>query len=203
MKTGIYEEIINRVLARHVEQAGDRAQTQRLRAEDSSAYLSQYLYRVLAQGLAQVQPQKGLSTQREKNDSKIQNQISICNEIIRVLESRGVEDLNDLEISPVAKQLIAILEDASRKILPSRPDTPLTLGCLLTGTCEDPSLVSQLQKEILSADKVDILCSFIKWSGIRILKEALETFTQESSSVRLRIITTSYLGATQLLNKSG
>jgi HKD family nuclease len=78
-----------------------------------------------------------------------------------------------------------------------RPDTPLGLGCLLTGTRLDPSLVSQLRKEIQTADRVDVLCSFIKWSGIRILEEALRAFAGKPGT-RLRVITTSYLGATDL-----
>ena len=52
-------------------------------------------------------------------------------------------------------------------------------------------------QEIVSADCVDILCSFIKWSGIRILESALRMFTARDNS-RLRIITTSYMGATDL-----
>jgi HKD family nuclease len=73
----------------------------------------------------------------------------------------------------------------------------LGLGCLLTGTRLDPSLVSQLCKEIQTADRVDVLCSFIKWSGIRILEEALGSFAAQPRA-RLRVITTSYLGATDL-----
>jgi superfamily II DNA or RNA helicase len=44
---------------------------------------------------------------------------------------------------------------------------------------------------------VNILCSFIKWRGIRILEEALRDFTAQPNA-QLRVITTSYLGATDL-----
>ena len=63
----------------------------------------------------------------------------------------------------------------------------------MTGTRQDPTLVSQLRKEIASADRVDILCSFIKWGGVRILDESLRQLTATKS---LRVITTSYMGAT-------
>jgi HKD family nuclease len=80
---------------------------------------------------------------------------------------------------------------------PERPDTPLALGSLLAGTRLDPSLFSQLRKELASADRVDVLCSFIKWSGVRILDGDLRAFTAKPSA-RLRVLTTSYLGATEL-----
>src|SRR5690606_8265655 len=47
----------------------------------------------------------------------------------------------------------------------------------------------------LSSDEILWLVSFIKFSGIRIFKKELEEFT--SSGKKLKIITTSYMGATE------
>ncbi|HEX2999486.1 MAG TPA: hypothetical protein VHR86_04540, partial [Armatimonadota bacterium] len=90
-----------------------------------------------------------------------------------------------------AKRLLAIQQQETLlEVNPAiRPETPLANSCLLTGTRQDPSLVSQLRKELRTADQVDILCSFIKWSGIRVLKEEFELFTHKPNA-RLRIITT-------------
>jgi len=44
-----------------------------------------------------------------------------------------------------------------------------------------------------SADSVDILVSFIKWSGLRLLMPAFEDLRQRD--VPVRVITTSYMGA--------
>ena len=60
-----------------------------------------------------------------------------------------------------------------------RPDTPLSRSALLTGTRLDPSLGSQLRKEIATADRVDILCSFIRWSGLRILLDDLRQLAEQ------------------------
>jgi len=89
-----------------------------------------------------------------------------------------------------------------------RPDLPLGVSALLTGSSRTPSLVSQLEKELASADRVDWLVSFIKWSGIRALRDALVRFVEQDpedqdpasrdTGPRLRIATTSYLGATDL-----
>jgi HKD family nuclease len=80
-----------------------------------------------------------------------------------------------------------------------RPDLPLGVSALLTGSARTPSLVSQLEKELQSADRADWLVSFIKWSGIRPLRDVLRRFTEkpaEGGGPRLRVGTTSYLGAT-------
>src|SRR5690606_1086144 len=77
-------------------------------------------------------------------------------------------------------------------------DIPLARSALLTGTRLDPSLGSQLRKEIATADRVDILCSFIRWSGLRVLLDDLRQLTEREGDdgPRLRVITTSYMGAT-------
>ncbi|MEZ5334398.1 MAG: DUF3427 domain-containing protein [Methanolobus sp.] len=158
----------------------------RLNDADSNDYLAQYLHRVLSHALSEIKADKNGKT-------KIDIQIELCNEIVGILNRYGIET-QGLDVSETAEKLMAVLdEDPSVDF--SRPDTPLSLGALLTGTRQDPSLVSQLKKEILSSDRVDILCSFIKWSGIRILQEELKEFTSRKGS-ELRIITTSYMGAT-------
>lgn len=97
--------------------------------------------------------------------------------------------------------LLAILSSNQKLagISPTRPDTPLAISALLTGSSRTPSLASQLSKELASADRVDWLVSFIKWSGLRPLLERLETFTRNPAptedGIRLRVATTSYMGA--------
>jgi phosphatidylserine/phosphatidylglycerophosphate/cardiolipin synthase-like enzyme len=43
---------------------------------------------------------------------------------------------------------------------------------------------------------VDILCSFIKWSGVRIIEDSLRILADNGRPIR--VITTSYMGATDL-----
>jgi HKD family nuclease len=51
-----------------------------------------------------------------------------------------------------------------------------------------------LQAEVPSADRIDLLCAFIKWSGLRLLQPVLK---QHLAAGRpMRVLTTVYLGAT-------
>jgi len=106
------------------------------------------------------------------------------NDASPVVEGKGSENLDS---------------NAELQSSPQRPDIPLGLSALLTGSSRSPSLVSQIEKELASADRVDWLVSFIKWSGIRPLRDILKNFTDIANvngTPRFRVLTTSYLGAT-------
>ncbi|MCD7798378.1 MAG: DUF3427 domain-containing protein [Akkermansiaceae bacterium] len=93
-------------------------------------------------------------------------------------------------------RLLSLYEQGRERV---RPDTALDASALLTGAARTPSLLSQISKELGSCDQADWLVSFIKMSGINPLREELRKFTSESlpdGSPRLRVATTSYMGAT-------
>jgi HKD family nuclease len=76
-----------------------------------------------------------------------------------------------------------------------RPSTPLADAALLTNAKDEPSLGAELRAEFGSADQVDLLCAFVKWHGLRLLQEPMRA--RQERGVPLRIITTTYMGATE------
>lgn len=76
-----------------------------------------------------------------------------------------------------------------------RPVTPLSSAALLTNAHGEPSLMTELRAELASADRVDLLCAFIQWHGIRVLEDALDAVARRG--VPFRVITTTYVGATE------
>ena len=58
-----------------------------------------------------------------------------------------------------------------------------------------PAIGQQLQSELPSADGVDFLVSFVIWSGVRTLLDELKQVVEREG--RLRVITTTYMGATE------
>ena len=75
-----------------------------------------------------------------------------------------------------------------------RPATPLSDTALMTNARDEPSLAAELRAELASADQVDLLCAFVKWQGLRLLEDELAELRERN--VTLRVITTTYLGAT-------
>ena len=77
-----------------------------------------------------------------------------------------------------------------------RPLTPLRDTVLMTNARGQPSLSHEIAAEIESADRIDVVLAFIRWTGIRDLVGALRRHTEAGRP--LRIITTIYTGSTEL-----
>jgi superfamily II DNA or RNA helicase/HKD family nuclease len=75
-----------------------------------------------------------------------------------------------------------------------RPATPFSDAALMTNARTEPTLAAELRAEFASTDHVDLLCAFVKWQGLRLLEGQLTELRQRG--VPLRVITTTYLGAT-------
>lgn len=186
LEHGLYESVITRALAEQLAALPPNFEVERkeLDSEESAFTLALHVTKVLAGTLV------GMS-----GAGKFQQQARLCNQLLALLAKEGTGD------SVGADQLIdnlmylLMIRDPARRRL-SRPDTPLANAALFTGTSSDLTLESELKKEIQSADSIDILCSFIKWTGLRLLLPVLREATQDGK--RLRVITTSYLGATDL-----
>ena len=189
MQAGLYEQLLTLALQQDLEGLADpRLYTVApVDAEDAHAAISQFLEHILAGALATFRGSEAGDRQRRLVDRMVAT----------LTEELGQDWAHRLNISTPLQRLLAI-HAAPRESIMDRPDTPLSRSALLTGTRLDPSLGSQLRKEIATADRVDILCSFIRWSGLRILLDDLRQLAERKGDdgVRLRVITTSYMGAT-------
>jgi len=121
--------------------------------------------------------------------------LRLCNEIIdRIAGTPSTEFLRTRRLVSVVKPLLLeVTPPHYAKPGVPRPETPLAKSTLFTGSPGDPQLVHELLQEMQSADSMDVLISFIKWSGLRLLMRGFEELSQRGGTIR--IITTSYMGA--------
>lgn len=188
MQPGLYEQLVTLAIESDLNRFVDSRlySLADVDPEDSHQVVAQYLEHLLASSLATFRGKDATDRQRRLIDLILK---TISNEL-------GEDWSEQLSIASPLKRLLAVHSLPSSGV--DRPDTPLSRSSLLTGTRLDPSLGSQLRKEIATSDRVDILCSFIKWSGLRVLLDCLQELAHRESSdgPRIRVITTSYMGAT-------
>lgn len=196
LKSGIYEQVINKELSSQLEEYRGNLEkiikVESIDLEEASIVLAKYLSEVI---------QKGLSSIKD-NRKDINIQINLCNSLIdTVVRETGEQALGELSVDKRAEMLLALIDtkntihavDSKADIV--RPVTSIAQSSLFTGAVHEPSMFTELKREILSCDRIDMLVSFIKWSGLRLIIDELRQFTQRG---KLRIITTSYMGATDV-----
>jgi superfamily II DNA or RNA helicase len=155
--------------------------------EDAHGAVAKYLEQMISVSLSSYRGKHAVQHQRNL----------IARIVTAIAEELGPEWAERFNLSDPLQKLLAV-DERPEEAIGSGPDTPLSRSALLTGTRLDPSLSSQLSKEIITADRVDVLCSFIKWSGLRLLLDGFRKLTSNphQDGPRLRVITTSYMGAT-------
>lgn len=134
----------------------------------------------------------GQLVQQALRISKNEHRMDLVNNLIELLSATdGLEFLRRKLLLSEDKNLL--IEIAKAKTGLPRPETPLAVSSLLTGQGADPPLEHELRAEMMTADRVDIMVSFIKWSGLRLLIPAFESL--RDSEIPVRILSTSYMGA--------
>ena len=192
---GLYEQVINNALNSELAEIPEaRKAVAPIDKAEASKVLAQYLADVVQKGLDNVLD----------NGGDISAQIALTNQIVDLIQNTTKEaDFAALGVDQRAEQLLALLREADPRLAIgktasdlSRPETSIAQSSLFTGATHEPQMYTELKKEIVSADRIDMLVSFIKWSGLRLLMDELREFTQNGGE--LRIITTSYMGATDV-----
>ena len=192
---GLYEQVINNALTSELAEIPEaRKAVAPIDKAEASKVLAQYLADVVQKGLDNVLD----------NGGDISAQIALTNQIVDLIQSTTKEaDFAALGVDQRAEQLLALLREADPRLAVgktasdlSRPETSIAQSSLFTGAIHEPQMYTELKKEIVTADRIDMLVSFIKWSGLRLLMDELREFTQNGGE--LRIITTSYMGSTDV-----
>lgn len=84
---------------------------------------------------------------------------------------------------PKPQQLLSTAKPPHKA--PQSPSIPISEVALLTNAQGDPRLGPELKTEMLSADAVDVVMSFVRWSGIRLIARELQELNRRGDPVRL------------------
>lgn len=193
MNEGIYEGIITQLISTKLS-ALDKGKYYikevTLDKAEASSVLSQHLAKSIKYAFSII-----------KGENVLEIQIEIANKIIKFLkEELKREEFDDDLINVEGKILKAVFSkidahfaDLDLHLKEITPYTRLIHSELFTGGNQELSLASELRKEILSANSIDLLVSFIKLKGFNVLAGELKEFTDRGG--KLRVITTTYMGA--------
>lgn len=99
-----------------------------------------------------------------------------------------------VEPPQVLRAIANKLPDGRLEEIPS-PLIPLLDTALLTNAPGEPRVGRQIEAEIHSADRIDLVMAFIRRSGITPLREHLQRHVEKGRS--LRVLTTTYTGSTE------
>ena len=197
MKQGIYEQIINDEIIGELENYDIDdilLDKEKIDNEESKVILSQYIEGIIRKSLNYIRDKE------KDNEDKLLKQIEVCNKIINILAKESKEeDIKKYKIDESGELLTSLyLKINNKRAINNdkavRPATSISQSSLFTGSIMEPNMLSELNREILSCDSIDLLISFVKWSGLRCIIDSLKEATNNDK--KLRIITTSYMGAT-------
>ncbi len=183
---GVYEHLVTDELAERIAAVLDTrtiAQDE-LDAGDAHVVLARHLAHELMRVLDDVP--KG---------QRPAGQIELAN---RVLASIGADDVRSVTAGSRVTSPGRVLKAIHAGAAPIRPETPLSQSTLLTRNRAEPALGHELAREVACADRIDALIAFVTMSGVRALRDSLESVARRPGGVRMRLLTTVFTGTTQV-----
>ena len=194
IKTGVYEQIINQLFKIKLDEVDEQRfyiGKKSISKSDAVHILSKYLQHLIEVAF--------IGTPDEQETDKY---TEFINSVIKTLGREfNVED-TELDLIDAQKNILTSIVDRTccdypdieEHIKSITPITTLSHSALFFGGRGPADMESELNREILCADEICWVVSFIKTSGLNLLWNSLKKFTGEGK--RLRIITTTYTGAT-------
>jgi len=192
--TGVYEQIINRLFKLKLNEvdAGRFYIGKKLISKDDAVHiLSKYLQHLIEVAFAGT-----------PNDQDADKYTDFVNSVIKTLGREFNVDDTELDLIDAQKSILTAVVDRTNCEYPDieqhlkaiTPTTSLSRSALFFGGKGPADMESELNREILCADEICWVVSFIKTSGLNLLWNSLRKFTSEGK--KLRVITTTYTGAT-------
>lgn len=189
LSPGIYEQLITRELDEELQLLEpELLRRTNLDAAEAHDVLTRHVAALTRRAL------RALANRHDQRET-LAREIALANRIAAAIANLSQEVDDGDQVITAAEELLTAIIDRRGASVPVRPATPLWTSALLVNGRGQPSVGTELRNELASANRVDLICAFITWHGIRLFDRALADLSARGG--RLRIITTTYLGATQ------
>ncbi len=183
MENGLYESLLTERLSRELAEHPElRSEIESLDEGEQPLTIARHMTRIIERSLRAAGTPNDRANLVHRVLAALHDPDALA-EALHQGESGRIERL--AEVMPVSQ--------LGARRLP-RPATPLSDTALMTNAQNEPTLAAELRAELVSADHVDLLCAFVKWQGLRLLEAELNEL--RARGIPLRVITTTYLGAT-------
>jgi superfamily II DNA or RNA helicase/HKD family nuclease len=182
---GIYERLVDAALRGQLDaQSALTAEVRAIEPADAPHVLARHMALWLQRALAAL--------------PDAEKRLELCHEVFASME-RAVPKLQagdeaKLELNQLLS--LVIPDPLSVVAPPLRPGLPLSELALLVNARGEHRIGDEIEREMASADRVDLLCAFLIWSGYVRMKSAFEKLLRDRQRP-LRILTTAYCGATE------
>jgi superfamily II DNA or RNA helicase len=188
LRPGAYDQLVTAAIAEKIRHLpAERVLREALEIEDSTEILARHLKFLFRRALSAISGAEDPSTR-----------IQLSNRIIHALKtvSPGLVTEADLIEESPTPILWAITSPQSSLAEPvTSPSIRLSESALLVNGRNQPRIGHEINKELQTADRVDLLCSFVLGSGVRVLEQQIEQLIKRGG--QLRVLTTTYMGTTE------
>ena len=154
---------------------------------EASDRISRHVARLLAQAI-------DAAPERERTSEGIRLAREVLQRLSAVAKPADLSLDIPSEPGQVLYALLTTRPDGSLEPI-ERPLTPLLDTTVFTNAPGEPTVGHELRAEVDSAESIDVVMAFIRFSGVRPLLEVIQRHCQRGKSVR--ILTTTYTNSTE------
>jgi superfamily II DNA or RNA helicase/HKD family nuclease len=188
---GLYEAILTarlKDLVDHLPGAEVAVEVADLANAESADRVSRHIAQLVARAIETL-------PEHQRAEGAVRIAVELLEKLADHVDHRlGLEAEHPVEPGQVLQSILRRRPDGNPDRL-ERPLTPLLDTTVLTNAPGEPAVAHEIRAEVPSADTVDILMAFIRWSGIRSLVEVLRRHRQAGRP--LRVLTTTYTNSTE------
>ncbi len=188
--SGLYEDLLTSALEAEVNARTAEGWWVDVATADSTVrpeLLARHVYHLLRRALEGIP---------EEDGAQPTNQVALANRLVEVLVEHGA--MPDDRVADAARLLLEAVErgalGGTQSAVP-RPTLSLRRTGLLVNGRRDVQIASEIAREIPSADRIDLLCAFVRHSGLRLFRSELAERVREGA--RVRVIASVYTGSTE------